>query len=97
MNHTVVITKKPVLSGKQSTPDGAICGNGDLAAVLGSSEMGMRVFLGKSDLWYAADEGSGIRPLGYVDINIPAALYNNVYRAEQRMDEAKVVCDFREG
>ena len=97
MNHTVVITKKPTLSGKQSTPDGAICGNGDLAAVLGSSETGMRVFLGKCDLWYAADEGSGIRPLGYVDIDIPAALYNNVYRAEQRMEEAKVVCDFREG
>ena len=99
MNHTVVITKKPTLSGRQSVPDGAICGNGDLAAVLGSSGKGIRVFLGKNDLWCAApDKGEcGIRPLGYVDIDIPAALYNKVYRAEQRMDEAKVVCDFRDG
>ncbi|MBR1810316.1 MAG: hypothetical protein IJ766_01540 [Clostridia bacterium] len=98
MKHTVVITKPPVLSGNHPIPDGAICGNGDLAAVLGSSGSGVRVFLGKSDLWVADPEAGagGIRPLGYVDIDVPPEIYN-VYVAEQRMDTAEVAGIFRDG
>lgn len=99
MKHTVVITKKPVMSGKSSTPDGALCGNGDLAAVLGSGNSGMRIFLGKSDIWCSSPETkeSGIRPLGYVDIDIPDTLYEKFYYVEQRMDDAMLSCSFRDG
>ncbi len=98
MKHTLVITKRPVLTGVGPVPDGAICGNGDLAAVLGGSAEGLRIWLGKSDLWCAAaDAGEGgMRPLAYVDIGVPAALYAH-YRAEQRMDEGQTVCIFRNG
>lgn len=99
MKHTVVITRQPVRSGKEVIPDGAVCGNGDLAAVLGSSGRGIRVYLGKSDLWCADRESQvgGIRPLGYVDIDIPAVLYNTVYEAQMRMDTADILCCLRDG
>lgn len=99
MKHTVVITKKPIMSGNSSIPDGALCGNGDLAAVLGSCKNGMRIFLGKNDIWCFSPEShsGGIRPLGYVDIAIPSSLYDNFYHVEQCMDDAKTVCSFRDG
>lgn len=98
MKHTLVITQQPTRTGSGVVPDGAICGNGDLAAVLGDSGSGVRVWLGKSDLWCAsADAGEGgVRPLAYIDIDVPAALYRS-YRAEQRMDAAQVACIFRNG
>ncbi len=98
MKHTVVITRRPVRTGVGPAPDGAVCGNGDLAAVLGESGTGVRIHLGKSDLWCASPEAgkSGIRPLGCVDIDIPGALYET-YCAEQRMDTAQTVCIFRNG
>ena len=98
MKHTLVITKPPVRTGVGPVPDGAICGNGDLAAVLGGAAGGVRIWLGKSDLWCAggdAGEG-GVRPLAYVDIGVPATLYAH-YRAEQRMDEGQTACIFRNG
>lgn len=99
MEHTVVITQKPVLSGQQSIPDGAVCGNGDLAAILGNSGRGLRIFFGKNDLWCASTEAKagGIRPLGFVDIDIPSALYEKVYEAQMRMDKADILCQFRDG
>ena len=33
MEHIAYIKIKPVLSGKESTPDGAITGNGDLSCI----------------------------------------------------------------
>ena len=98
MKHTLVITKRPERTGVGSVPDGAVCGNGDLTAVLGSSGSGVRIWLGKSDLWCAsADAGEGgVRPLAYVDINIPASLYAH-YRAEQRMDEGQMAFICRNG
>ena len=98
MKHTLVITQRPVRTGVGVVPDGAICGNGDLAAVLGDSGSGVRVWLGKSDLWCASAEAGegGVRPLAYIDIDVPAALYRS-YRAEQRMDAAQTACIFRNG
>lgn len=99
MKHKVIITKKPERSGKESIPDGALAGNGDLSAILGNSEKGIRVFIAKCDLWKAnehPDSDGGIKPLGYVDFDIPEKLYNNYY-AEQRMDEGEIYCHFSDG
>lgn len=96
MKHTVIITEPPERSGKYAIPDGALCGNGDMSAILGSSENGLRVYLAKCDLWMAnehRDEKGGIKPLGYVDFEIPKALYKNYY-VEQRMDEGELYCRF---
>lgn len=96
MKHTVVITTKPQRSGKESIPDGALSGNGDLSVILGNSENGMRVFIAKCDLWKAdehPESDGGIKPLGYVDFDIPKNLYNNYY-AEQRMDDGELFCRF---
>lgn len=96
MKHTVVITTKPKRSGKESIPDGALSGNGDLSVILGNSDRGLRVFIAKCDLWKAnehPDSDGGIKPLGYVDFDIPENLYNNYY-AEQRMDEGELFCRF---
>lgn len=99
MKHTAYITTPPVRSGAQSIPDGALVGNGDLSAILGSSGNGLRVYIAKCDLWKAnQDPGSdgGIKPLGYVDIDIPENLYAH-YHVEQRMDEAELFCRFAHG
>ncbi len=99
MKHTVVITTKPKRSGKESIPDGALAGNGDLSVILGNSDKGLRVFIAKCDLWKAnehPDSDGGIKPLGYVDFDIPKNLYNNYY-AEQRMDEGEIFCRFTYG
>lgn len=99
MEHTAVITSVPKRSGKESIPDGALAGNGDLSAILGSSEKGMRIFIAKCDLWKAneyPDSDGGIKPLGYIDFDIPEKLYNNYY-AEQRMDEGEIYCRFSDG
>ena len=99
MKHTVVITTKPVRSGKESIPDGALAGNGDLSVILGNSDKGLRVYIAKCDLWKAnehPDSDGGIKPLGYVDFDIPENLYNNYY-AEQRMDEGEIFCRFAHG
>lgn len=99
MKHTVVITTKPVRSGKESIPDGALAGNGDLSVILGNSDKGLRIYIAKCDLWKAnehPDSDGGIKPLGYVDFDIPENLYNNYY-AEQRMDEGEIFCRFAQG
>ncbi len=95
MKHIALITEKPRLSGKNSIPDGAVTGNGDLAAILGNSENGMRIHLAKSDLWYAAEhhDCGGIRPLGNVDIDVPEDMYVD-YFACQNADEGRVYCKF---
>ncbi|MGN0516302.1 glycosyl hydrolase family 95 catalytic domain-containing protein [Eubacterium sp.] len=96
MKHTVVITAKPERSGKESIPDGAVTGNGDLSVMLGNSEKGLRAFIAKCDLWKAnehPDSDGGIKPLGYVDFNICQKLYDNYY-VEQRMDEGELFCRF---
>ncbi|MGN0523402.1 MAG: glycosyl hydrolase family 95 catalytic domain-containing protein [Eubacterium sp.] len=99
MKHTVVITTKPKRSGKESIPDGALAGNGDLSVILGNSDKGLRVFIAKCDLWKAnehPDSDGGIKPLGYVDFDIPKNPYDNYY-AEQRMDEGEIFCRFAQG
>jgi hypothetical protein len=74
MNKTVVITKMPKLSGKESTPDGALCGNGDIGIVLGNAENGLRIYVAKNDMWLFCENGrlpGGIKPIGYIDIEVP--------------------------
>ena len=64
MRHVAIITSRPKRSGKASIPDGAVTGNGDLAVILGNSPEGMRVFLSKTDVWYAVEKEAdgGLRP-----------------------------------
>ena len=98
MRHIAKINKKPELSGKSSTPDGAINGNGDLCIILGNHENGMRIYIAKSDLWYGVEsyDSGGIKPFGYIDIDIPETLYNNYY-VEQDMDNGELRCKFENG
>lgn len=98
MKHTAVITSPPVKSGRDSIPDGAITGNGDLAVILGNSPDGLRLFLSKTDVWHAVENehAGGLRPVGYVDIPVPEALYRH-YRVEQDMDEGVLRCAFGDG
>lgn len=95
MKHTAVITKKPERSGKFSIPDGAVNGNGDLGIILGNSENGMRIYISKCDIWQGIEKyvDGGLRPLGYIDIDIPENLYND-YFVEQDMDKGEIRCKF---
>lgn len=102
MKHTVIINQKPRRSGKESIPDGAIAGNGDLAVILGNSESGLRLFVAKNDIWVgcekntAANEAGGIKPIGYIDFYVPEELYSSYY-AEQRMDNGELYLKFQNG
>ncbi len=98
MRHTTIITSQPQRSGRDSIPDGAITGNGDLAVILGNSPDGLRIFLSKTDVWHAVEKESdgGLHPVGYVDLPVPRELYAN-YRAEQDMDAGVIRCDFADG
>lgn len=98
MRHVAIITSRPKRSGKASIPDGAVTGNGDLAVILGNSPEGMRVFLSKTDVWYAVEKEAdgGLRPVGYIDIPIPRGMYRN-YRVEQDMDAGLLRCEFSSG
>lgn len=98
MKHFAVITSPPCRSGRESIPDGAITGNGDLAVILGTGPTGLRLFLSKTDVWHAVENEAegGLRPVGYADIPVPAALYAN-YRVEQDMDEGVLCCEFADG
>lgn len=96
MKHIAYINKKPEISGRNSTPDGAITGNGDLAVILGNAPDGLRIFLSKVDLWYGTEntKSGGIRPLGYIDIPVRADMYENYY-AEMDMDEGLIRLRFQ--
>lgn len=98
MKHIALITKKPVYSGLHSTPDGAIAGNGDLCVILGNAPDGARLYLSKCDLWWGAEryDIGGHKPLGYIDIPVPAALYEQ-YRVRMDMDCAELRCEFGSG
>ena len=96
--HVAAITEIPKLSGKNSTPDGAITGNGDVAVILGNAPDGLRIYLAKADVWHAVEnehEG-GIRPVGWIDLPMPSGLYERYY-AEQDMDAGVVRCRFSDG
>ncbi|MBP9989556.1 MAG: hypothetical protein KBT46_08685, partial [Ruminococcus sp.] len=95
MKHILKINQKPVRSGKESIPDGAICGNGDIGLILGNSDKGMRIYISKCDLWHGVESKSegGQKPLGYIDIEIPNELYQNYY-VEQDIDNGEVRCKF---
>ena len=98
MKHIALITEKPKLSGKTSTPDGAINGNGDLAVILGNFPSGIRIYISKIDLWYGVEgeRTGGLRPLGYIDIAVNRELYKN-YHVEQDMDLGEIRCKFKKG
>ena len=98
MKHTALITSPPQRSGCASIPDGAITGNGDLAVILGNSPQGLRIFLSKTDVWYAVEHEhkGGLRPVGYLDLPVPQAMYDN-YRVEQDMDAGVLRCVFFDG
>ena len=95
MKHIVHISQKPVRSGVSSIPDGAICGNGDLAVILGNSPDGMRIYLSKCDLWEGVEryDAGGVKPLGFIDIPIADDLYSQ-YSVEQDMDKVELRCRF---
>ena len=95
MKHIITLHNKPQTSGKQSTPDGAITGNGDLAVILGSAPDGLRLYLAKSDLWYGAEgmDASGMKPLGWIDVAVDPALYDR-YHAQVDMDRGEMRCAF---
>ena len=95
MEHIITITKKPELSGVYSLPDGGIVGNGDLAAVLGNAENGLRIYLSKIDLWEGIghhDKG-GLRPLGWVDIPVSKEAYAD-YHVKVDMLKCFIDCRF---
>ncbi len=96
--HIIHITTPPVRSGKKSTPDGAICGNGDLAVILGNAPDGLRLYLSKCDLWEGieCEDAGGLKPLGYIDIPVRADLYAQ-YDVEQDLDTAQLRCRFAAG
>lgn len=99
MKHTVIINKKPIRTGKHSTPDGAICGNGDVGVILGNHANGLACYISKSDFWLAGEMGGddgGIKPVGMFNIDVPKKLYDNYY-VEQRMDEGEIFCRFSDG
>ena len=98
MRHIAIITEQPRLSGVNSTPDGAVTGNGELAVILGNNPAGMRIFLSKTDVWHAVENqfDGGLRPVGYVDIPVPRELYEH-YFVEQDMDEGVIRCRFSDG
>lgn len=99
MKHTVIIEKKPERTGKHSTPDGAICGNGDVSVILGEHESGLSCYIAKSDYWFGsenAEHSGGIKPVGVLKIDVPIELYDN-YHVEQRMDEGELFCRFSDG
>ena len=98
MKHIAYITEEPKRSGKESIPDGAINGNGDLAVILGNYDNGIRIYLSKIDLWYGVENErtGGLRPLGYIDIAVNKELYSNYY-VEQDMDRGELRCRFKKG
>ena len=98
MKHIAYVTEKPKRSGKESIPDGAINGNGDLAVILGNYDNGIRIYLSKIDLWYGVENErtGGLRPLGYIDIAVNKELYSNYY-VEQDMDRGELRCRFKKG
>lgn len=98
MKHIAILKNKPERSGKESIPDGAICGNGDLSVILGNCENGLRLHIAKSDMWYLVEryDSGGLRPFGNIDIPIEASLYDNYY-VEQDMDNGEIRCLFKNG
>ena len=93
--HVLTLTQPPVRSGVTSIPDGAICGNGDLAVILGHAPDGVRLYLSKCDLWEGIEryDAGGIKPLGYIDVPVPSDLHAQ-YSVEQDMDRGEVYCRF---
>lgn len=98
MKHIAVLDKAPITSGKSSIPDGAVNGNGDLGVILGTYAEGMRIFLCKCDVWMGVEraDSGGLRPLGVLDVPVPAELYNH-YHVEQDMDRGELRCVFAQG
>ena len=95
MRHIFRLTHPPERSGKSSIPDGAICGNGDLAVILGRAPDGVRIYLSKCDIWEGIEryDAGGIKPLGFIDIPVSDALYEQ-YCVEQDMDLGELRCRF---
>ena len=99
MKHTVIIDQRPKRTGKHSTPDGAICGNGDVSVILGEHENGLSCYIAKSDYWFGSENvehSGGIKPVGVLKIDVPSELYDN-YHVEQRMDKGGLFCRFSDG
>lgn len=93
MEHILYINTPPVKSGKASSPDGAVNGNGDLGIALGGYTDGLRIYLSKCDIREGLEEHGkgGAKPLGYIDVPVPADIYEK-YHAEQDMDKGELRC-----
>ncbi len=90
MTHTSIFTKRPPENNRNSTPTGAINGNGDVCVVWSNIPDGVRVNIAKSDFWKALpgnNSDGGIKVVGSVDI---LGLNTKNYYAEQRMDTGEI-------
>lgn len=93
MKHTVHITEQPKKVPSRCLPDGAICGNGDLAITWSGAPERLRFYVSKADFWKAeaGDRGKGgISPIGIIELLTPSVNYSP-YNVEQRMEEGEVV------
>lgn len=99
MKHTAILTKAPHNTPTDSTPDGAVSGNGDIGMVWGGTASRQKIYISKADFWKAVPGNSGnggIRVIGGLDLYFPC-LRGKQYYVEQRMDEAETVGRFSSG
>lgn len=82
---------QPVYSGVSSNCDGSVSGNGDLCVITGAQDKGLRLYLSKIDLWHFVEshDDGGLRPLGIIDVDLPAELLNQ-YTEIQNMDNGTI-------
>ncbi len=89
-----IINSRPKKAGS-STPVGAICGNKDLAVVLGDENDDLLIHIGKSDFWKftpTARADGGIKTVGCVRIsNVGLDKYNVV----QHFKKGLMECHFK--
>ncbi len=73
-------------------------GNGDMAVAISGDPQDQQFWLSKNDLWELRNVWcrSGPRPLGHLDIRIPA-LQGATYHAEQNLVDATTVMSFKKG
>lgn len=71
------------------SPDGAICGNGDIGMVLGGTPDRQTFYLSKADFWKAQNgyPNGGVAHIGRLQLTIPG-MENAPYHVEQQISDA---------